>query len=66
MDTAQATTTKACESCVYWDAKSDGKMGLCRRNAPQSIVFQVDDETKFETRFPETANSEWCGEYTGR
>ncbi len=66
MTTTDMTKTKACESCVFWDPKDDGKMGFCRRNAPQSIVFQVDGETRFETRFPETAAKEWCGEYTPR
>jgi hypothetical protein len=66
MTTSEATQTKACQSCVYWDAQAGTEKGLCRRNAPQSIVFEVDDETQFVTRFPETAAEEWCGEYTGK
>ncbi len=65
MDTASATATmKACQACLYWDSSAGTGKGFCRRNAPQSIVFKVDDEVKFETRFPETAANDWCGEFT--
>jgi len=61
--TTQATTkTDTCATCTYWNAKASDT-GDCRRQPPQAISFEVDSETKFETRFPETAGSDWCGEF---
>jgi len=61
--TAQEIAEKAaCSACAYWNA-NDGNIGECRRKAPQSVVFAVDESTRFETRFPETTASDWCGEF---
>lgn len=60
-----ATKSKTCSACAYWNDKT-GSMGECRVRSPQSIVFKVDDETKFESRFPETKASDWCGEFQPR
>ena len=60
MDTA--TTTKACSACTHWNA-TDGATGECRRHAPQMVVFEVDDEVKFESKFPVTTSSDWCGDF---
>ena len=62
MSTETIAKTAACEKCAYWNKMSAGE-GECRRNAPQSVVFAVDEDTKFETRFPVTASDDWCGEF---
>ena len=56
------TETKSCASCAYWNSTSEIQ-GECRRQAPQAIVFKVDESTKFETHFPITKSTDWCGEY---
>ena len=38
--------------------------GECRRHAPQTVAFEVDDEVKFESKFPVTAAEDWCGDFT--
>ena len=63
-DTA-TTTAKACAQCAHWKALS-GDQGECRARPPQAISFKVDDDVKFETRFPVTAGSDWCGEYQAK
>jgi len=60
-----ATVSKTCSACAYWKETSSS-MGECRVRSPQSIVFKVDDETKFESRFPETKAEDWCGEFAAR
>lgn len=65
MTTETATTTKTCASCTHFNASSDSQ-GECRRRAPQTVVFEVDDNVKFESRFPAVAESDWCGEYTAK
>lgn len=57
------TATKACATCVHYNA-STGDQGECRRHAPQTVVFQVDADTKFESRFPTVAADAWCGDYS--
>lgn len=37
--------------------------GECRRHAPQTVAFEVDDEVKFESMFPVTAGDDWCGDF---
>lgn len=59
------TTTKTCTGCAHWKATGTDA-GECRRSAPQLISFTVDAETKIESRFPETAGSDWCGDYEGK
>lgn len=59
------TQTAACEKCVYWKATAEST-GECRRNAPQSVVFAVDEATRFETRFPVTSSDDWCGEFQAK
>jgi hypothetical protein len=57
-----ATATKACSTCAHYNAAS-AKLGECRRHAPQTIAFQVDDGVKFESRFPQTKATDWCGDF---
>lgn len=57
------TVSKTCATCANWAAK-DGNDGECRVRAPQLIAFRVDNDTEFVTRFPLTAASDWCGEWT--
>jgi len=42
----------------------EAEHGECRRHAPQTIAFEVDDEVKFESMFPVTAAEDWCGDFT--
>jgi hypothetical protein len=57
-----ATDIKTCSACKYWNKQSDAE-GECRVRAPQTMVFKVDEETRFETRFPVTKAEDWCGEF---
>ena len=61
--TQVATSAKACANCIHWKALASST-GECRRHAPQTVAFQVDEGVKFESRFPETAASDWCGDFT--
>ena len=57
------TITRACAACVHWNKMEDDH-GECRRHAPQTVAFEVDDEVKFESMFPVTAAEDWCGDFT--
>jgi hypothetical protein len=62
----QTTThpaTAVCSACKHWSNQANAEIGECRRYAPQTLVFTVDDQTKFESRFPVTKASDWCGEF---
>ncbi|NJM36600.1 MAG: hypothetical protein HC845_01295 [Akkermansiaceae bacterium] len=62
MKTTTRSATSVCSSCQHWsNASSD--QGECRRHAPQMLVFTIDAETKFESRFPTTKAADWCGEF---
>lgn len=61
--TSSAAAAK-CASCNFWNAKQGSDQGQCRRHAPQTVVFNVDAGVKFESRFPETQASDWCGDYS--
>ena len=54
--------TKACADCTHWNARSSTE-GECRRHAPQTIAFEVDDTLRVESRFPATAATDWCGDF---
>ncbi|MFT3990413.1 MAG: hypothetical protein QM680_03280 [Luteolibacter sp.] len=56
------TTTRACAACTFWNQLGDSE-GECRRHAPQMIAFEVDDEVQYESKFPETAGDDWCGDF---
>ena len=60
-----ATKTETCAKCAYWNAKGTDD-GECRRQPPQAISFKVNEEVKFETRFPMTAADDWCGEFSAK
>lgn len=64
METTQVSN-KTCNACAFWNAKGDDS-GECRVRPPQGMMFQVDAETKFETRFPVTSAQDWCGEFRAR
>jgi hypothetical protein len=53
---------RACEACAFWNPMEDSH-GECRRHAPQTVAFEVDDEVKFESMFPVTAADDWCGDF---
>ena len=62
--TISETGTEACEICRYWkEPAAVETQGQCRRHAPQSIVFQVDEKTEFVSRFPATEPADWCGDF---
>ena len=56
------TKTKTCAACAHWNSE-DGTKGECRRNAPQLITFEIDDDTRVESRFPVTNGIDWCGDF---
>ncbi len=63
--TTTATATKACTDCRHYQQTS-AEIGECRRHAPQTVVFQVDAKTQFESRFPSTKPNDWCGDFSIR
>jgi hypothetical protein len=56
---------RACEACSFWNPMEESH-GECRRHAPQTVAFRVDESTKFESRFPTIKPSDWCGEFFAR
>ncbi|MEX1049695.1 MAG: hypothetical protein WED15_09210 [Akkermansiaceae bacterium] len=60
------TTTRACGNCAYWNQTDEegDPLGECRRHAPQTIAFEIDEEVKFESMFPVTADTDWCGDFS--
>ena len=56
------TATKSCQACAYWNEGGSGE-GECRRRAPQTIVFEVNDKVSVESRFPSTSATDWCGDF---
>lgn len=65
MSVQTSAKTETCAECAYWKSQTADN-GECRRQPPQAISFKVDSETKFETRFPETMASDWCGEFKAK
>ena len=63
MQNTTIATTRACSNCAYWNALEEDH-GECRRHAPQTIAFEVDEEVKFESMFPVTVNIDWCGDFS--
>jgi len=59
------TIEKTCAACTFWKGLDNHK-GECRVRPPQTIAFKVDEETKIETCFPVTQDSDWCGEFKAR
>jgi len=57
--------TETCSKCAHWNELTSNS-GECRRQPPQAISFKVNDEVKFETRFPTTADKDWCGEFSAK
>lgn len=49
-----------CSTCRYWDKNAYDPRGLCRINPPQT--FQ-DSEGNFRHGWPETRESDWCGQF---
>ncbi|MDR0532637.1 MAG: hypothetical protein LBH01_01650 [Verrucomicrobiales bacterium] len=60
------TITKKCEACTYWKPNAAHTDGECRRHAPQTIVFNVTSDAKFESRFPVTKAGDWCGDFSAK
>lgn len=59
------TTTRSCSICTYWQATQEN-LGECRRHAPQTVAFKVDDDVRFESRFPATKAEDWCGDFVSK
>lgn len=55
-----------CENCrFFWDlrAADDGDdSGLCRRNAPQAVTSEEEDNGPWAT-WPKVHSGDWCGEH---
>ncbi len=62
--TVADTHVEACGSCRYWKPPTGGEqVGQCRRLPPQAIVFRVEDQVQFVSRFPDTRQEDWCGDF---
>jgi hypothetical protein len=57
------TKAVACNACTFWKPTQPDR-GECHRHAPQAVVFNVDDQVRFESRFPVTAGQDWCGDFS--
>lgn len=66
MNTKAEINSKSCASCRHWDQTTNTNEGSCRRNAPQTVVFQVSSEQTIKTVFPSTKATDWCGEHSLR
>jgi hypothetical protein len=55
-------TTNTCATCASWKSSASTE-GECRRHAPQLVVFEIDESTKIESRFPTTKADDWCGDF---
>lgn len=52
-----------CAECVYWNPHWEGAaMGDCRRRVPLVLLYREE----ITTVFPETGESEWCGEFVAK
>jgi hypothetical protein len=60
--TTTKTVAKSCAACAHYKSNT-AALGECRRHSPQTIAFQVDSNVKFESRFPQTKPSDWCGDF---
>lgn len=65
MSTDLKTQTDTCSECTYWKPLS-ATDGECRRQPPQAISFKVNDELRYETKFPVTSEADWCGEFSAK
>lgn len=61
-----ATQSATCSSCKHWSNQANASQGECRRHAPQALVFVIDAQTKYESRFPATKAEDWCGDFDKR
>jgi hypothetical protein len=59
------TLTNTCTSCAYWDSNNSSE-GNCRRNSPQTVIFEVSSEKKISTVFPITTATDWCGDFKNK
>lgn len=60
--TTTKTVAKSCAACAHYKSNT-ATLGECRRHSPQTVAFQVDAGVKFESRFPQTKASDWCGDF---
>lgn len=58
-------SSKTCTACKHWNDLGNNT-GECRVRPPQAMIFKVDDQVQFETRFPVTKAEDWCGEFDVR
>lgn len=65
MATETSIKTESCGKCFFWKPAS-GDAGVCRRQPPRSMRFEVDDKIQFVSRFPTTSSSDWCGEFKAK
>ena len=53
----------SCSTCTFWDPHSSRARGLCRRSAPRAHLVGAGTEVAVQALWPETAVSDWCGQY---
>lgn len=63
-------TNETCSTCRFWQRDSMGVdkavIGECRRRSPALVVITERGNQITATRFPETIDDEWCGEWEGK
>lgn len=60
-------TNFCCENCIFHNDKPGDMRGECRRHAPRVSIVGFHDPSmgyrQFDvTNWPQTENSDWCGE----
>jgi len=59
------TASETCAACKSWK-QTAGNQGECRAHSPQLVAFEVDNETKIESKFPVTTDVDWCGDFQAK
>lgn len=53
----------ACGSCRFWDAVRAESRGRCRIASPKAVVPSLGTEVEVIAVWPETAFTDWCGQF---
>jgi hypothetical protein len=55
-----------CSTCKYWSPRAEGP-GTCRRHAPKPTIIPAPaTQGGLAMVWPNTAESEWCGEHEAK
>lgn len=59
MAAAAQTTTSTCNSCVFFEDRTEATLGTCRANPPVPAT-----EEKAAAVWPAVKTDDWCGQHT--